>query len=90
MTHPRQQPGQSFEDHQRETATWIGTSVAEMNRSHDRWHVSLAKWLGTTSNALRSATGACLTEREAMLAGMEEDAVLAISRYAVHAGVEVP
>lgn len=88
--HPRHRPFQSFEEHQAEMATWLGTTVDEMNRSHDRWHVSLAKWLGATSHALRMAAGAPLSREEAELAGLEEDAVLSVQRYARRAGVEVP
>jgi hypothetical protein len=89
--HPQRRPGQSHDEHQAEMARWLGHSnVDEMNRHHDRGHVSLARWLGVTSHALREASGAHLNREEAMLAGLEEDALLSLTRYANHAGVLLP
>lgn len=89
--HPAWKPGETFDQHQAAMAEWLGhTSVDEMNRHHDRGHVSLARWLGVTSHALRDAAGAHLTREEADLAGLEEDALLSLTRYANHAGVQLP
>lgn len=89
--HPQHREGQSFAEHQEEMARWLKhSSVDEMNRHHDRGHESLARWLGVASHALRAASGNCLTAEEAALAGLEEDALLSLTRYANHAGVQLP
>lgn len=87
---PRQQPGQSFEAHQREVAAWLGTDVATMNRDHDRWHAALCRWLNVESLALGIAQGDGIPIEGHRLANYEEDAVLFLQRFAVKAGIGVP
>ena len=87
MTCPRQQPGQSFDDHQREVAEWIGCSVGRMNRDHDALHASLCAWLGIPSHSLACAAG---RPNDPDLAAMEEGAVMHVQRLLTHHGVGVP
>lgn len=42
--HPIQRPSQSFEDHQRDMAKWMGCeTVEDMNRCHDPMHAEMAQ-----------------------------------------------
>lgn len=87
---PVQQPGQSFDAHQREVAAWLGTDVATMNRDHDRLHAALCRWLGTESLALKIARGEAIPLEQHRLANLKEDAVLYLQRFIVHARTGVP
>lgn len=88
MTHPLRQPGQSFDDHQREVATWCGyPDVAALNRDHDRLHAALTDWLGIPSHSLLAARGEA---HDVKLAEIEENAVLATQRLLATHGAEVP
>lgn len=88
---PRQRPGQSFEAHQDEMAAWSGYPDRDtLNRDHDSLHKALCRWLGVDSQALREGAGEPLSEPEMVLAGMEEEAVLHVQRWARHAGAEIP
>lgn len=88
MTHPARQPGQSFEDHQREVAAWCGYPDTEaLNRDHDALHASLTRWLGIPSHSLAAARG---EPHDPLLAGIEEDATLATQRLLAHHGTGVP
>ncbi len=81
---PARRPDQSFEDHQREVAGWIGCDVATMNAYHDPTHEALCKWLGVRSHSLACADGA---PHDPEAAWREEAAVLAVQRLAAyHAG----
>lgn len=68
------------------TAQWMGygDDIAGMDREHDFWHRSLAKWLGLPSYSMRVAAGEDLSHGERVLAGLEEDAVLMLQRYVQH------
>jgi hypothetical protein len=89
--HPAFEPGETFEQHQQAMAEWCGYRDADgLNADHDALHMSLARWLGVDSNAMRQASGAILTPGEAELAALEEDAVLSTQRYMKHAGASVP
>ena len=90
--HPTRVIGQSFADHQREMAHWLGFGgdVDAMNSRHDATHRALAAWLDLPSLALLDGAGQALTQHQRFLAGLEECAVLHLSRYVQHAGHEVP
>lgn len=80
-----------FAQHQAATARWMGYPDADaMNAAHDPLHRSLCRWLGVTSHAMREAAGESLTREEQTLANMEEDAVMHLQRFIVHAGARVP
>lgn len=68
------------------TAAWMGygEDIAGMDREHDFWHRSLAKWLGLPSYSMRVAAGEDLNHDQRVLAGLEEDAVLMLQRYVQH------
>lgn len=69
---------------QREIAEEIGYSnITEMCLEHDPMHVKLCGFLGLScSYALRVASGEeGMTDRELDLAGLEEDAVLAVLKF---------
>ena len=87
---PQRAPGQSFADHQREMAEWLGASVDEMNRCHDPLHHSLCAWLGIPSHAMRIAAGEPVSPAEAGLAEVEEVAALCVQRLMHRAGATVP
>lgn len=84
---PERHPGQSFDEHQREMAEWMGFdgpgAVDAMNAGHDLLHARLCAWLGITSFALKHARGEHLNGREQLLAGYEEAAVLHVQRLMV-------
>ncbi|WP_146049641.1 hypothetical protein [Novosphingobium sp. HII-3] len=90
MTYPRPSPDRSHDEHQNDMAAWMRTTVDAMNRAHDPLHRALAGFLGVESHALRMAAGEELTEREAHLAGIEEEAVLFCQRWLHQAGGTVP
>ena len=73
----------TFAEHQADTAQRLGygDDVEAMNRDHDPLHRALCAWLGVPSLAMRMAAGLDLTEAEAALAALEEDAVLAVQRF---------
>jgi hypothetical protein len=75
---------------QLDMSEWLGYSVYEMNRDHDRLHAELCKWLGIESQALRVARGDKLSHEEHCLANWEEDAVLYLQRFIARAGVDMP
>jgi len=88
---PRRAASQSHEDHQADMARWMGyLDTAALNRDHDPLHHALAGWLGIPSHAMRQAAGEALTSDEAMLASLEEEAVLHVQRWMNHAGGTVP
>lgn len=62
----------------------------ETHIEHDLWHIDLALWLGKPSPALMGAMGVPLTPTDQGLADLEEDAVMALQRYAKAAGVGLP
>lgn len=69
-------------------ARWMGyETVAELDRDHDRLHVALCRWLGVESHSMLCAEG---RPHDGTLAALEEDAVLHLTRFAVHAGAEMP
>lgn len=76
----------AFEEGQRETARKLGygDDVVAMNRDHDPLHRALCAWLGVPSVALPD--GQPGTE----LAGIEEDAVLAVQKLMRAHRVAVP
>ncbi|WP_300974857.1 hypothetical protein [Sphingomonas sp. LHG3406-1] len=78
---PVRLPGQSFEDHQRDMARWMGCSVAEMNTAHDGLHAELCQWMGSTSFSLLMAQGVELSPERRAIAGLEEAAVLHVQRW---------
>lgn len=86
MTPPRQLPDQPFDAHQVAMAEWMGCTVEELNRDHDRIHVALCGWLGITSHSMAHAAGEPF---DPVLSGMEEDAVLATQRLLSHHGREI-
>lgn len=90
MTYPRQQPGQSFEDHQADMARWMGVSVEAMNKWHDRTHEALCRLFGLPSQSLRHARGEDMTPRDYHLAGLEEEATLYVQRFMHLAGGKLP
>lgn len=78
---------------QERTAAWLGyghgaEAASRMNADHDPLHAALCAALGVPSQSLRMAQGETLTRREMDLAAMEEDAVLAVQKLAMHAGAE--
>lgn len=83
MTFPRQQPGQSHDDHQREMAEWVGYSVREMNDNHDATHDLLCRFLEVKSHSLMAARG---EEYDRESAELEEAAVLHVQRFMAHHG----
>lgn len=68
------------EEH-RAIAGWLGCSVERMESEHDALHARLSRWTGCVSQSLRMARGEPLTDAEADLAALEEDAVLAVQKY---------
>jgi hypothetical protein len=88
---PQRRPGQSFADHQREMAEWVGcASVAELNRHHDPLHLALCAFFGVESYALMQGRGERLAGHEAHLAALEEVAILTCQRWAIQAGGKLP
>lgn len=88
MNCPQQQPGQSFSDHQAETAAWMGYATADdMNADHDALHAAMCKWLGVPSHSLLQAAG---EPHDAHLAWIEENAVLHLQRFMRQIGACVP
>ena len=83
---------ETFDEHQRRTAERLGygSDVAATNRDHDPLHAALCRWLGVESHALRVARGENLTFGEHYTANLEEDAVLAVQRFARHCGARMP
>jgi hypothetical protein len=72
---------------QARTATDLGYSaVSTMNREHDLWHTRLATWLGFSASPTLRAVATSGTYR---WAGLEEAAVLAVTRWAVAEGIAV-
>lgn len=74
-----------------ETARWMGygSDVAAMDRVHDRLHEGLCLWLGLPSYSMQLANGASLDHERHTLANLEEEAVMAVQRWARHAGVDL-
>jgi hypothetical protein len=67
-----------------------GTDTLAMCRAHDPWHALLCAWLGLpTSYSLKQAAGQGCPEEDA-LAAAEEDAVLALQRFARMADCPLP
>lgn len=90
MTHPIHYPGQTFDEHQQAIADWMGCTVEQMNMTHDAAHRQLCEQFGTgDSLSLRMARGEKLTEAEQRIAGLEENAVLAIQRWLFTAAKEL-
>ena len=73
-----------FAERQRKTARDLGygEDVAAMNFVHDDLHRSLCRWLGVESRSLRG--------EYSELAGIEEDAVLAVQKFMRACGAPVP
>jgi len=69
--------------HQAEVAQRLGygTDVLAMVLEHDPLHAKLCDWLGFTSYSLRQTAGE-LSNEEAYLAEAEEEAVIAVQRFA--------
>jgi hypothetical protein len=68
-------------DEQKAMAEWMGCSVEQMNRHHDRTHAWLAERAGVTSYSLKASEDEHLTPDESAVAAAEEDAVLYLQRY---------
>ena len=81
MNAPRHIPGQTFEEHQRDMADWMGCSVEEMNDFRDGLHAELCQWMGATSYSLLMAQGVELSPSRKALADLEENAVLHTQRW---------
>jgi hypothetical protein len=72
-----------LEDEQKAMAEWMGCTVEQMNRHHDRIHLWLSERAGQRSFSLAVSHGEALTPEEGAVAAAEEDAALAIGRYLV-------
>lgn len=77
---------------QRHTAKYLGygDDVSAMNAEHDPLHRWLCAELGTYSRSLAQAAGAVQTGTDQFIAGLEEEAVLAIQRFMRHANGKLP
>jgi hypothetical protein len=74
-----------FYDHQRALAEWMGyPTLRQMNADHDKFHEWLADWMSDSSRSLAVARGEKLSERDYMLACLEEEAVLHLQRFVAH------
>jgi len=77
-----------FDAKQEATALWMGyPDVAAMNRDHDAAHAWLCDSLGVPSHSLACAKG---EPYDALLATVEEEAVLHLQRLMAHHEVGVP
>lgn len=74
------QPGQQ------ETATALGLTVSEMNRSHDLAHSLLAHWLGLPCSPTIYGVA---TKNYYPLHYIEEEAALALQKFAAAVGVDL-
>lgn len=64
-------------------ALGYGADTLQMCREHDPLHAALCDWLGIESSySLRLAAGQPLVATEARLAMLEEDAVMAVQKFA--------
>jgi hypothetical protein len=73
----------SLADEQEAIADWMGCSVEQMNRHHDRMHLWLSERLGVRSLSLAISHGERLSPAEGNVAAAEEDAVLAVGKYLI-------
>lgn len=70
-----------------ETAAFVGSSIAAMDRGHDALHRALCRFLGAPSYALG---GGPPSPRAREFAVLEEEAVLFVQRWMTALGLEAP
>lgn len=82
----------TFASDQAQTARELGygEDVRAMNREHDLIHLDLCTWLRIPSLAIQQAAGRRLSQEDAGLAAIEEDAVLAVQRLIRAHGAPLP
>lgn len=68
-----------------DTAGWIGCSIEQMDAEHDPLHRALCAWAGVPSHSMRVAAGDSLNPSDKHIADLEENAVLNVQRWLVHA-----